>query len=545
MDNALAVFFAETASAIREKTGITDKMKPAEFPERIRNIQMKEGAVLKELTITENGIYEPTEVDGYSKVTVDVGPGEDVFQLTFLGVNGELLYEKRCVLGDDSFDPVASGKIATPAKEATLAVRYHYSGWTETQGGEADENALKAITSDKILYAAFSEEAILYHARFWDGESLLADVETRYGEEAEAPTVETREDFVFKGWNPSELTVYADTDFYAVWEEAQGWIMRKERMTMNEPTAAVYHPTADRLYVYEHGTKSFTTFDTSSYPYTRLSEQTSLISDDGSAVNILEISHDGNYTVYLKDAAYGTLETKDPTAKMLRSYNLSSNKMTNAHFIPNTTNFVSAYRDTDYAYRLQNDGMSTGVKYGSVNAVYRNAVSVNNEGNRVAIVDYNMDNADAATVYTASGSRVSACPKREGGYTRCTFDYAGKYLLYISRTAKAIFCYDTSQSPYQQISFSSRTDDYRAPYSVNIPIFVSKNKEFLFYKSTDNKLICYDMRTTPYHLVTDFPEITDNVDDVVVSKDLDQIMILNSKANEQIFLKYIPPKETT
>ena len=116
MENALAVFFAETASAIREKTGITDKMKPSEFPERIRNIQMKEGAVLKELTITENGVYEPTEVDGYSKVTVDVGPGADVFHLTFLGANGELLYEKRCVLGDDSFDPVSAGKIVTPTK---------------------------------------------------------------------------------------------------------------------------------------------------------------------------------------------------------------------------------------------------------------------------------------------------------------------------------------------------------------------------------------------------------------------------------------------
>ena len=544
MDNALAVFFAETASAIREKTGNTDKMKPAEFPERIRNIKMKEGAVLKEMTITENGVYEPTEADGYSKVTVDVGPGEDVLQLTFLGANGEVLYEKHCVLGDDSFDPVETGKIETPIKEATLAVRYHYSGWTATQGGEADENALKAITSDKILYAAFSEEAILYHARFWDGESLLADVETRYGEEAEAPTVETREDFVFKGWNPSTLTIYGDTDFYAVWEEAQGWVMRKERMTMNEPTAAVYHPTMDRLMVYEQGTQTYTTFDTTTYPYTRLTEQQNLITNVSTGVTLFDCSRDGAYTVYLTDKGFGIMQTDAFPAKIYRSYTLSSNKMTNAQFIKDKTEWVGAYRDSENPSRFSVVGIGMGQTYGYVNAVYRNAVSVDRAGNRVAVTNYDANTADGVGVYyVGGGGRYSTCPKRSGGHICCTFDYAGKYLLFINRTERKIHCYDTSQSPYQEVEFSEIADVVHTPYYLNKPFLVSKNKEFLFFKNAENKLVCYDMRTTPFHLVTDFPEITDDVDDVAVSKDLDQIMILNSKANEQIFLKYMPPKE--
>lgn len=64
MANVLAELFKNTANAIREKTGESGKMKPAEFPEKIRAIEASGGsgeAELESLIVTENGIYHPKE----------------------------------------------------------------------------------------------------------------------------------------------------------------------------------------------------------------------------------------------------------------------------------------------------------------------------------------------------------------------------------------------------------------------------------------------------------------------------------------------------
>ena len=77
MANVLAELFQNTADAIREKTGDTGTMKPAEFPEKIRAIETGGGgggvANIIPLTITENGKYNVADgVDGYAPVTVNV-----------------------------------------------------------------------------------------------------------------------------------------------------------------------------------------------------------------------------------------------------------------------------------------------------------------------------------------------------------------------------------------------------------------------------------------------------------------------------------------
>ncbi len=61
MANVLAELFRNTANAIREKTGETGAMKPAEFPEKIRAIETG-GNIgnLAPLVVTENGSYLPT-----------------------------------------------------------------------------------------------------------------------------------------------------------------------------------------------------------------------------------------------------------------------------------------------------------------------------------------------------------------------------------------------------------------------------------------------------------------------------------------------------
>ena len=72
MANAIAELFQNTANAIREKTGDKGTMKPMEFPEKILGIPTTAEPNLIPLSVTENGVYEPSEADGYSKVTVRV-----------------------------------------------------------------------------------------------------------------------------------------------------------------------------------------------------------------------------------------------------------------------------------------------------------------------------------------------------------------------------------------------------------------------------------------------------------------------------------------
>lgn len=73
MSNVLGNLFGEIADAIREKTGGTGTMKPAEFPAEIASIVTGgSDAVIEPLEITENGVYTAEDVDGYSPVIVSV-----------------------------------------------------------------------------------------------------------------------------------------------------------------------------------------------------------------------------------------------------------------------------------------------------------------------------------------------------------------------------------------------------------------------------------------------------------------------------------------
>ena len=73
MANVLGELFADIADAIREKTGETGSMKPAEFPSKIDAIETQTDPVLQDKTITENGTYTADSgFDGLGSVTVDV-----------------------------------------------------------------------------------------------------------------------------------------------------------------------------------------------------------------------------------------------------------------------------------------------------------------------------------------------------------------------------------------------------------------------------------------------------------------------------------------
>lgn len=87
--------------------------------------------------------------------------GESLFQVTFVGENGQVIHVEQVYDGYDCPDPVASGIIDTPTKEGTKYYGWKFSGWSLTDGGEANSDLLKNISSDLTLYAAFTEYEIL------------------------------------------------------------------------------------------------------------------------------------------------------------------------------------------------------------------------------------------------------------------------------------------------------------------------------------------------------------------------------------------------
>lgn len=112
---------------------------------------------------------------------------------------------------------------SNPSKASTAQYSYSFSGWSLTAGGAANANALKAVVSDRNVYAAFTSTVRKYTVRFYNGTTLVQTVsEVPYGSNAsytgDTPAktdVEKSEDYEFTGWNPSPNGITGNTDCYA------------------------------------------------------------------------------------------------------------------------------------------------------------------------------------------------------------------------------------------------------------------------------------------------------------------------------------------
>lgn len=112
---------------------------------------------------------------------------------------------------------------SNPTKASTAQYSYSFSGWSLTAGGAANANALKAVVSDRNVYAAFTSTVRKYTVRFYNGTTLVQTVsEVPYGSNAsytgDTPAktdVEKPEDYEFTGWNPSPNGITGNTDCYA------------------------------------------------------------------------------------------------------------------------------------------------------------------------------------------------------------------------------------------------------------------------------------------------------------------------------------------
>lgn len=112
---------------------------------------------------------------------------------------------------------------SNPTKASTAQYSYSFTGWSLTAGGAANANALKAVVSDRNVYAAFTSTVRKYTVRFYNGTTLVQTVsDVPYGSNAsytgDTPAktdVEKPDDYEFTGWNPSPNGITGNTDCYA------------------------------------------------------------------------------------------------------------------------------------------------------------------------------------------------------------------------------------------------------------------------------------------------------------------------------------------
>ena len=140
-------------------------------------------------------------------------------QVNFYDDSGSILLKTVTVYdgGDTTYGS------SNPTKASTAQYSYSFTGWSLTAGGAANANALKAVVSDRNVYAAFTSTVRKYTVRFYNGTTLTQTVsEVPYGSNAsytgDTPVktdVEKPEDYEFTEWNPSPNGITGNTDCYA------------------------------------------------------------------------------------------------------------------------------------------------------------------------------------------------------------------------------------------------------------------------------------------------------------------------------------------
>ena len=139
--------------------------------------------------------------------------------LTFKDNDGSVLATETIL---DGADPTM-----TPAMGDKEDGRYYYTflGWGKVQDGEVDDNALKNIQADTVVYAIYALEEKVFTVRFFNGTELLAT----YSNVAYGSTIEYDEipvyngvgnpgDYVFTGWSVLPENITSDMDCYAEYQ---------------------------------------------------------------------------------------------------------------------------------------------------------------------------------------------------------------------------------------------------------------------------------------------------------------------------------------
>ena len=159
---------------------------------------------------------------GYKKGYDDgaaTGTNPDFCYVTFM--NGdEVLYRRAVVNGDDCIDVYEKGLISAPTRATTVGYYYTFSGeWSLTDDDTADEDALKAVTADRTVYACYKATPRKYTISYYDGDTLLKTEAVDYGSMPSAAYIPEKEGFRFSSWEPALAKVTGNASYYAQWTE--------------------------------------------------------------------------------------------------------------------------------------------------------------------------------------------------------------------------------------------------------------------------------------------------------------------------------------
>lgn len=204
MGNALGALFSDIAGSIRGGLGEIGKMKPNSFPNKIDEI----------VELLKNA----DSSDEYDALLDEIN-GEIVGAkiVTFIGADGSVLCTVPVTPGADCPNPVTTGQISRPAKDSTVTTDYTFSGWSLTEGDSATATALKTVTEDRTVYAAFTSSVRKYTVKFYDGDVVLYTFELEYGSTPSTTTPTGSK--VFDRWEPELAVVTGDASYYAVWKD--------------------------------------------------------------------------------------------------------------------------------------------------------------------------------------------------------------------------------------------------------------------------------------------------------------------------------------
>lgn len=123
--------------------------------------------------------------------------------------------------------PSRSYQGSTPTRETTPANTFSFIGWSKSKNStSADPNATVNVDADRNVYAAYETTVRTYTVKFYNGTTLLQTSSVPYGGTAtftgSTPVItgeSNPEDFVFIGWNPSNVNIQGNTNCYAQYED--------------------------------------------------------------------------------------------------------------------------------------------------------------------------------------------------------------------------------------------------------------------------------------------------------------------------------------
>ena len=172
-----------------------------------------------EITIytNESGTKKTGKImDASNHTLIDLFPFMNTHKVSYYSQDGNTLISREYVPHGNN----AAGNVTT-SKESSAQYNYIFMGWnTLINQTIATENVLQNITSDKNVYAAFSETARTYTTYFYNGETLLEAVTgVPYGGTATyTGATPTKSGYVFAGWLPAPINISSDTSCYAQFE---------------------------------------------------------------------------------------------------------------------------------------------------------------------------------------------------------------------------------------------------------------------------------------------------------------------------------------